>query len=185
MQGIISLLDDQTDRMIREIWHLISESIGIDPAENSHVPHVSWHVAEEYPFDLLHERVDQMARKLKPFPLISSGLGIFRTPAKVLYVALTITPEILDIQKQLYDQVNSICKEPNPCYRPGLWVPHITLAHHHIEMDQLGVLYEKLQPFQLERKILIDNFSIFCPKQDGEIEICSSHFTQPEVIHGS
>jgi 2'-5' RNA ligase len=184
MQGIISLLDLETDQLVRAIWREITAVTNMDPVESSLVPHISWHVASEYPFEKLHEQVEQLARQTSSFQLTTTGLGFFRVPANVLYISLAVAPTLLALQQTIFDLAKPLGQQPNPCYRPGFWVPHITLVYRIQKIDQIDDILTRIKPFQIEREIRINNFALLCPASDGSHEICPFYFPDSEANHG-
>jgi 2'-5' RNA ligase len=184
MQGIISLLDAETDQLVHSIWHEITALTGVDPVVSSLVPHISWHVASEYPFEKLHDQVGQLARQTSSFYLTTTGLGFFRIPANVLYISLAVTPALLTLHQTIFDLAKPLGQQPNPCYSPGFWVPHITLVYRIQKIDQIDDILTRIKPFQIEREICINNFALLCPATDGSHEICPFYFPGSEVNHG-
>ena len=74
----------------------------------------------------LAEAVRRHAAGWDAFPLRFAGFGVFAAPVPVLYLAPVVTPALLLCQQALAEALSGLPCDPH--YRPGSWVPHITLA---------------------------------------------------------
>lgn len=176
MQGIISLLDENADRQIRHIWDLLEERLGCNQARQSLAPHVSWHVAGDYPYDALHDGLTRLVNGHAPLQTLTAGLGIFLQPTPVLFLTVTVTEEILAFHSLIHTFAQPLATDANPCYMPDRWVPHITLAYHDLVPERMGEAIKLLSGYTLEFPVRIDNVGILCPGPDRENEICRIGF---------
>ena len=55
-----------------------------------------------------------------------AAFGVFAAPVPVLYLAPVVTPALLLRQQVLAEALSDLPFDPH--YRPGAWVPHVTLA---------------------------------------------------------
>ncbi len=171
MEGIISLLDHESDQMVREIWQYLDSQFNIKQAQESLAPHISWHVAKCYPHESMKLWVTKQAKETTRFSIQSSGVGIFMVPSPVLYISLSVTMEMMKIHTDIYTYADKISMEPNPYYRPSIWIPHITIAQGDIHLSQMGEILAGMQAFSLNRKILIDNFAYVYSSETGNSEL--------------
>lgn len=74
----------------------------------------------------LAEAVAHCAAGWDAQPLHVAGFGVFTAPIPVLYLAPVVTPALLLRQQAVADTLSGLPCDPH--YRPGAWVPHITLA---------------------------------------------------------
>ena len=85
------------------------------------------------------------------------GFGVFAVPVPVLYLAPVVTEALLLRQRALAD---ALADQPcDPHYRPGAWVPHVTLAKGGTTgdpgwlgraLDTLAPLWPALRPARAE-----------------------------------
>ena len=68
-----------------------------------------------------------IAAKFSPQDLWVHGIGTFQGEHLVLYAAVLMTPELLQLHTELHYELQHVGPS-RPNYRPGRWVPHITLA---------------------------------------------------------
>lgn len=176
MQGIISLLDENADRQICSIWDLLEERLGCNLVRQSLVPHLSWHVADDYPYETLHDGLTRLVKRHAPLHTLTAGLGIFLQPTPVLYLTVTATEEILAFHRMIHTFAESLASEPNACYKPDRWVPHITLAYHDLAPERMGEAINLMSEYTLAIPICINNVGIFCSGPEGENEICRVGF---------
>ncbi|MBN1433765.1 2'-5' RNA ligase family protein [Candidatus Fermentibacterales bacterium] len=130
--SICSLLDREASKLARSLADSISEWLGAtsDLAASS-LEHLSYHVAEAYDLDALEQRLQRVARTVShPLVLRTAGLGLFvGDEARVLFLAVAPTPELLALQASVFEAAGGISRRQRETFRPGRWLPHITLAH--------------------------------------------------------
>lgn len=177
MQGVVSLLDNESDHDVRIIWKRLERDFGLKAAQAAMAPHFSWHVAEKYPYHELKKILTPICSNLKPFKVKTGGLGMFLTPEPVLFIQIIVNQSLLDLHERIFKAVDPLCEGSLSYYHPGLWTPHITLAFQDLRESQLGAILADLHNEDFERWIMIDNFAIICPSEDGEIELCRMDFS--------
>lgn len=176
MQGIASLLDHSADALVRDIWKTFEFRFGIQAAQKTFAPHFSWHVAEGYPYMQLKKALTSLAQSLPVITITTAGLGFFTRPEPVLYVPIVVTRQLLVLHEELFNAVESMSESPVPYYRPGKWLPHITLAYSDISIESLSKVVDLIKSVDLEMSIEINNYAIFCPSENLEMDICTIPF---------
>ena len=68
-----------------------------------------------------------IAENFSPLDLWVHGIGTFQGEHLVLYAAVLMTPELLQLHTELHYELQHV-GPARPNYTPGRWVPHITLA---------------------------------------------------------
>lgn len=185
VQGIISLLDPESDAFVRGIWSSLEDNFGLAGSHQTFSPHFSWHVAESYSYDRLKAELTSLGKKNNPFCIHTTGLGIFLAPAPVLYLPIVVTGELITLHNQIVELADPICTDPNPCYATISWMPHITLAYLDPDVLRMGVVLDHLKGMDFTRTIPINNFAIFCPSPTGETEMCRIEFGKSEMMDGT
>ena len=91
-------------------------------------PHLSLAVWEVIDPDRLRPRLDEFARTLVPPPLRLSSLGLFGGANAVLFLAPAPSRALLALHAAFHQELADLDPQCWPYYRPGRWVPHVTLA---------------------------------------------------------
>lgn len=177
LQGVVSLLDDNSERDIRSIWKRLEDDFGLSAVQSSIAPHFSWHVAEEYDQAALRSIINQIACQLKPFRIKTCGLGMFLSPEPVLFVQITMTQQLLDIHRQIFKSIEPCAINSLSYYFPDSWTPHITLAYQDLREEQLSGIIAAIHQEDFERQIRIDNFALMCPFEDAQLGLCRVDFS--------
>ena len=176
-QGVVSLLDPDTDRDVRAIWDRLERDFGLKAVQTAMAPHFSWHVAEKYPYADLKRMLTPLTKKITPFAVKTSGLGLFFNPEPVLFIQIIVNQFLLDLHEQIFTLIEPLCTGSIAYYHPGLWTPHITLAYQDLKADQVGQVLPALKQEDFERWVMINNFTILCPDEQDQMELCRMDFT--------
>ena len=70
---------------------------------------------------------ESIAANFSPLDVWVHGIGTFQGEHLVLYAAVLLTPELLELHGELHYELRRVGPS-RPNYTPGRWVPHITLA---------------------------------------------------------
>jgi hypothetical protein len=114
-------LDEEGQDLIEALWEVL-DGLGIgDPWRRlDHPPHLTLAVVAE--------EVEEADLALPvPRSLLLTHLGLFTTPSQVLFLAPLVTPELLEAQARAVAALGGFTLLDH--WRPGAWVPHVTLAH--------------------------------------------------------
>jgi 2'-5' RNA ligase len=155
------LFDRRSDRLLRNLWTRL-EDLGVPTLQSHthgrHVPHLSLAVLREW-------RPDAVAKAVEALPdggsvsLYFDALGTFRRGRAWLVPA--VSADVLQRQERIVSAVTETGADLHRHYRPGLWVPHCTLAPR-VPLTTLPILaaavYDVL-PLQTtaDRAALIDS----------------------------
>lgn len=124
-------LDEAGRDRIEALWEVL-DGLGIgDPRRRlDHPPHLTLAVVaeevEEADLALPDLALPDLALSV-PRSLRLTHLGLFTTPSQVLFLAPLVTPELLEAQARAVAALDGHTLLNH--WRPGAWVPHVTLAH--------------------------------------------------------
>lgn len=122
-------LDERAASLANELMDRL-EAAGVASLRHlaPHVhPHVSIAVATAAPGAL----VDACRGLGEGLPTLTlSGLGAFVAPARVVFLAVTPSDELSALNRAVHERLDRTGIECRPLYRPGSYVPHVTLAMH-------------------------------------------------------
>jgi len=161
MHGVVSLLDDNSSRMVEKLWAEIEKEFGIRGVYQTPFPHISYHVAANYQVDKIKTVMEVFARHTAPFRVRCCGLGVFTGPDPVLYLPIVRSPHLAEFQDELWHQLTkSSGQHVEFAYRPARWVPHITLAHRDLTQRALGAIVRRFCTAELNQSVTINNLAL-------------------------
>lgn len=160
MDAIVSVIDPEHYARVEILWQELELECGLAGIRATPIPHFSWHIAEAYNLNPVQAKVRQVAGLTRPFSVHTGGLGLFTRQNPVIYFPIVRTSLLSKIHQEIWDWATPLSQGPSPYYAPGLWMPHITLAHRDVTLPSLCCVVEKLA-FQLNAwEIAIDNLSV-------------------------
>lgn len=168
MHAVVSLLDDNSSRMVEKLWAAIEKEFGIRGVYRTPFPHISYHVSGEYQVDKVKTVMQVFGRHTSPFRVRCCGLGVFTGPETVLYIPLVRSPQLADFQHELWHQLTKSAGNLDFSYRPARWVPHIKLAHHDLTQRILAAIVRKFCQLELNQQVTINNLSLIYDTGDKE-----------------
>ncbi len=169
MYGLVSLLSEEYDQTVREIWRELEAEFGVHGVHKTPVPHFSYHVAEGYTQTALEDQLKPILVETTSFTVTTSGLGLFTGIDPVLYVAMQPNKKILQLNSRLWQTLSPVCQEAHPLYQPERWVPHITLTQGDIGNERMPDVIRLLSSRNFYWEFNVDNF-VLLGSDEGEID---------------
>ena len=160
MYAIASLLDPISSQKIQELWNFLENDCGLFGIKETPLPHFSWQGANDYQFPQVTNALQKLSREISPFVVKTAGLGIFTSENPILYLSLVKTQQMIEAHKKIWDAVEFNADQLIKYYAPDSWMPHITLAYHDLNRNNLPCAFSELsfQPFNLE--ISVNNLAV-------------------------
>ena len=168
MHGLVSLLEEEYYKKVVDIWEKLKESFNLEGILITPFPHFSWQVAEDYVFELLEQKMEEISQTIKPFVLDTAGLGIFTGEKPVIYIAINKNNQLIEIHKKIWDAFNEIASNSLEYYKSENWIPHISIAYEDVSKRNIGDVMRYLTFENFHWKIKIDNLA-FIFEPTGEI----------------
>jgi 2'-5' RNA ligase len=100
-------------------------------------PHLSLMLCEDIDMDGVRQVLPGFIARQPPIALDFPALGFFPGEEGVIYLAPTVNRELLDFHERLWELLEPFTTRPIPLYRPGAWVPHVTLDLE-VNLEQAG-----------------------------------------------
>jgi hypothetical protein len=126
--AVCLLFDRRSERAVRALWDRVEEqgvpSLG-SHTHGRHVPHVSYAVLRRWD----HAAVDDALAGLdggEPVDLSFDGVGLFRRGRTWLVAG--VSADFVARQQRVVEAVTAAGAELHKHYRPGVWLPHCSLA---------------------------------------------------------
>lgn len=137
--AVCLLFDSRSDLTIRRLW-LRLEDVGVPTllshTHGLHVPHLSYAVLRGVDLPAVREALERLPDS-GPITLHFDAIGMFRRSRTWLVPA--VTSDIARRQERVVEAVESTGADLHQHYRPGVWVPHCTLAPR-TTLERLPVL---------------------------------------------
>lgn len=142
--GAALQFDAQTDAAIRSAWQAIAAAgLPSRMPELNYPPHLSLLLCEDLDLAAVRRALPAWIASQPPLRVDFPALGIFPGEEGVIYLAPTVSHALLDFHAGLWALLEPLTRNPSPLYRPGIWVPHVTLDLE-LTRAQTGAVVEAL-----------------------------------------
>lgn len=145
-EAIVLFLDAAASAAVENLRDQLVRHGLVSPPTDSrprHRPHVSLAVAQTITLNdpSLISRIAEQRLDIR-----MESIGTFAGPQGVLFLGVTVTHPLLDAHAAIHASVNGDGSGPWGHFRPGIWVPHCTLAYD-LDGPTLGKAVSLLHPF--------------------------------------
>ncbi len=147
MHGIVSLLDNDHNQLIKELWADLEREFSVRGVYVTPYPHFSYHVAQDYDVDKVEPVLQRITSNITTFKVRTSGLGVFTGNSPVLYIPVARSLELTQLHEEIWQEIATACSGVQQYYHPDQWMPHITIDFGDISKDNLS----QIIPFLAER----------------------------------
>ena len=121
--------DVETTARITTIWQAIhAAGLSSEMFEGAYLPHFSLAIGDVPDIDQLEKQLAEYAQENTPFTINFSYIGIFPTNPGVVYLGLTMTPELMAYHQVFHTQFATNFVTQWAHYLPGNWVAHCTVG---------------------------------------------------------
>lgn len=159
--AVCLLFDRRSERAIRGLWDRLEQQ-GVPSLRShthgQHVPHVSYAVLRRWDRPAV---VDALAAidGAGPVELSFDGVGLFRRGR--VWLMAGVSADFVARQERVVEAVGGTGAELHKHYRPGIWLPHCSLAPR-ATLEQLPVaaaaVFDVLPlPARLDRAALVNS----------------------------
>ncbi len=100
-------------------------------------PHISLAVLDSVDEEDVSGILEIFASRLPPFEVDFPAYGLIPGPTHTVFLAPIVNAALIDVQKALYQQLQSFGFQPRTCYEPGHWLPHCTVSKELSPSDAL------------------------------------------------
>jgi hypothetical protein len=171
MYGIVSVLDEEHQVAVWELWADIEREFGVRISD-THVPHFSYHVAKAYS-TAVHETLATVAVSMAPVRTSSFFIGVFNAPPPLFFLPLVRTDALSALHRRLWSELVPVATEVMDRYAAKRWFATVNLAPD-LERD----VSRELMPFLLARdlawEIMVDNVCLL--HDTGERQLLEARF---------
>jgi len=126
--AVCLLFDRRSERAVRALWDRLEEN-GVaslrSHTHGRHVPHVSYAVLRRWDQAAVTEALAAIDGG-EPVELSFDGVGLFRRGRTWLLAG--VSTDVVTRQQRVVEAVAATGAELHKHYRPGVWLPHCSLA---------------------------------------------------------
>jgi 2'-5' RNA ligase superfamily len=126
--AVCLLFDRRSERAVRALWDRL-EDRGVPSLRSHthgrHVPHVSYAVLRSWDQSAVTAALDEL-RDGSPVELSFDGVGLFRRGRAWLVAG--VSTDYVARQQRVVEAVTATGADLHKHYRPGIWLPHCSLA---------------------------------------------------------
>lgn len=167
MDGVVTLLNDRYYRQVEDLWEEFARAFGLLDIAPTPIPHFSFQIAERYAVAALEPVLREISQETAPFPVVTTGLGIFTGVSPVLYVPVVRTPTLDRLHRRIWEAAYAYGTNVAAYYSSARWVPHITLADKNINHRNLPDLIRLLSARDFLWELTVDNLAVIHNTSDG------------------
>lgn len=164
--GVVSLLDPGATMRIRETWTKLERELGLRGVLVMPYPHFSYQIAGGYDRAAIEISLSRLADETAPFEVRTAGLATFEGPWPVVYVAVKMNSRLRTVHEGVWNRCLPYVRNTVPYYRPGVWTPHITLAHGEernsvpLSKEQVRAVLGSLNPKEYFWTVSVENLAL-------------------------
>ncbi|WP_324677121.1 2'-5' RNA ligase family protein [Hymenobacter sp. GOD-10R] len=174
MLAITSLLSPPHARRINKIIKRLETDFGLDDVQATPDPHITYQLAGVRKLESLKEVLHDIAQTTAPFPVHTTGLGVFPGPNPVIYIPVLRSDALNQLHHRILETTAPLCLRTDKFSNPDCWLPHISLALHDTTPDLLGPVLQFLNKETYNLKIIVNNITIL--RQEGTQFVCEECF---------
>lgn len=160
MQGVVSLLDPEHHRLVKDLWAELKRNFGVRRVYQAPEPHFSYQLASHYDVKSLIPILQRFARSKTAFQVRTAGMGIFTGPHPVIYIPVVRSPELIAFHDALWEGISSTATDIEDHYESSQWIPHITVGIEDINRDKLSHIVRFLAERDFTWEITVDNLTL-------------------------
>src|SRR5688572_15202755 len=122
-------LDRDTDEALQSLARRLEEVAGLETVRRiGDVHHISLGVYDDLPVDAVRAKLTDFVRGASAIRIRLASIGIFPGAESTLFLAPVYNAALFDLHRRFYDELSASGVLGWEYYRPGAWVPHVTLA---------------------------------------------------------
>jgi 2'-5' RNA ligase len=107
---------------------------------------------------ILEQKLNEFARDRNPVPMILDGFSAFKP--RVIYINVIRTPELLAIQQNLLDYLESSFKIVDRASKTRPFAPHLTVAYRDLTKDNFRKAWPEFEQQQLHFEFVVDRLTL-------------------------
>jgi 2'-5' RNA ligase superfamily len=160
LYGIVSLLDERHDELMRALWQDMEHEFGLPPVADTLIPHFSYHVAERYEQERLRSDLSRLADETSPFPARGRPFGIHSGDQVVFFLPIVRSRAFGRLHENIWREVEPIATGSYQRYHPDQLLLGIALTPDGLNRTMLPAVADFLAGRDLAWDIEVNNLSL-------------------------
>lgn len=132
---------------VRGWWNTLEAALGLRGVKRVPFPHLTLFGFEGIDHPRVQRILESACEVHGPVEVRGVGLGLFLTPAPVVYLPVIRTPQLDALHRALWEALGHLGGHRFRLYGPDHWIPHMTLAQFDLgpqqALDAIGLLREQ------------------------------------------
>ena len=185
MYGIVTIVggiggvDGGGGEQIEALWAELRADYGDAALEGFSLPHMTYHVADDYDLDRLRAVLDSLAAAQPAFTVPMHTVGaLVGEQGMVTSLVPTRTPQLSALHAALWGPASAVCTGLVERYGPDSWAPHVSLAYEPRILEAAPRIAEAMRAGRLPTTLEVDNLSVIEEQPYGHdrvIEVPLAH----------
>ncbi len=168
MYGIVTIIEGQAGRQVHALWQQWREQFGEQAVQGMSVPHVSYHVADDYDLDAVRALFEGLATHTRAFEVRAAGVAfIAGANGDVVWINVARSPAMNDLHEALWDGATAAGADVEMRYESTTWFPHVTLTYQAQVLEDAPELASAMRDGRLPRAIVVDNLALIEETDEG------------------
>ena len=162
MYGIVTIVEGAVGARVEAVWASLRERHGADVTRGHNVPHVSFHVADDYDLATVEQLLERVAAGQRPFEAPLFGLGVLpleEEGGNVVMLNVARSPQLSALHEALWEEASAAGVGVIDHYHPEVWFPHLTLGDHPSLGARAPEIVALLRP-QAPRSLRVENLAV-------------------------
>jgi len=161
MYGIVTIVAGEPGMQIARAWEDLRAKHGPEATRGHNVPHVSYHVADDYDLAAVERLFARVAAEHAPFDVGMAGIGTMgHDGQRIVFLNVVRSPALASLQDVLWDGATSAGTGVIERYHRDIWAPHVTLGDHPILLERLPDLARRLGGGPVPDRFRVDNLAL-------------------------
>ena len=161
MYEIVTIVEGDAGSQIERAWAELRAKHGPEATRGHNLPHVSYHVADDYDLAALERLFARLGSQRTPFDVPLWGLGtVSHESARIVFLNVGRSPEMTSLQDALWDEASAAGSGVIDRYRREIWFPHIMLGDHPILLERFPDLARRLGNALPPDRFRVDNLAL-------------------------
>ena len=161
MYGIVTIVEGAAGAHVERAWEALRTKHGPEATRGHNLPHVSYHVADDYDLAAVERLFDRISREVTPFDALIRGLStLSHEETRLVYLSVVRSPALAALQDTLWDDATSAGTGVIDHYRRDVWFPHVTLGDNPLVLDAIPELARILEAEPRPESFRVDNLAL-------------------------
>jgi hypothetical protein len=161
LYAIASVMNNEENIKIHDIWDNLQSECHLNAVKISPIPHFSWYTyVNVHDQNELEHELCKWATMHAPIKLQVNGLGIFPGEKPVLYLPIVRNYILSMYHIDLIQKISPYVEGPASFYTSESWMPHVTLAIHDLNDENLNCAINQCLTHSLSFELYIDHVAI-------------------------